>query len=59
MPKTFQVKLVRSSIKANKAQTAVLVGLNLRRINTVRELPDTPAIRGMVRKVAHLLEVEG
>ena len=59
MPKTFEVKLVRGAIKANKAQSAVLAGLNLRRINTVRELPDTPAIRGMVRKVAHLLEVKG
>jgi large subunit ribosomal protein L30 len=35
-----------------------LVGLGLNKLRRTRELEDTPAIRGMIRKVAHLLKVE-
>jgi len=59
MSKTIKIKLVRSRIKASKHQEKVLDGLNLRKINTVRELQDTPSIRGMVDKVSHLVEVIG
>ena len=51
------VKLVRSRIKANGQQRKVLDGLGLRRREQVNELEDTPAIRGMIQKVAHLVEV--
>jgi large subunit ribosomal protein L30 len=38
-------------------QQATLVGLGLNKINRTRELEDTPAVRGMIRKVAHLVKV--
>jgi len=52
------VKLVRSRSKADALQTKSLVGLNLRKINDVSELEDTPAIRGMIAKVQHLVSIE-
>lgn len=53
----IRVKLVKSRIQADKRQAAVLDGLNLKKLNAERELEDTPAIRGMVAKVAHLVKV--
>jgi len=53
----IRVKLVRSRIKADKRQAAVLDGLNLKKLNAESELEDTPAVRGMVAKVAHLVKV--
>ena len=52
------VKLVRSRSRADMYQTQSLVGLNLRKINSVSVLEDTPAIRGMIAKVQHLVTVE-
>ena len=52
------VKLVRSSSRADKIQGANLKGLGLRKINDVSELEDTPSVRGMINKVAHLVAVE-
>jgi large subunit ribosomal protein L30 len=52
------VKLVRSSYKADKFQAANLRGLGLRKINDVAELEDTPSVRGMIYKVAHLVAVD-
>lgn len=57
-PKKILVRLVRSSSRADMFQTANLKGLGLRKINDVRELEDTPAVRGMIGKVAHLVAVE-
>ena len=54
----IRVKLVRSQIGSNKHQRRVLAGLGLRRTNQVVEREDTPAIRGMVLKVQHLVSVE-
>lgn len=53
----IRVKLVRSRIQADKRQAAILDGLNLKKLNTERELEDTPSIRGMVAKVVHLVKV--
>ena len=53
----IHIKLVKSRIQADKRQAAILDGLNLKRLNTERELDDTPASRGMVAKVAHLVTV--
>ena len=39
-------------------QQATLVGLGLNKIRRVSELEDTPSVRGMIRKVAHLVKVE-
>jgi large subunit ribosomal protein L30 len=52
------VKLVRSGSRATKFQLPSLKGLGLRKINDVSEREDTPAVRGMITKVAHLVTVE-
>ncbi len=54
----IRVTLVRSRSKANKFQDRILVGLNLRKHSSCSVLEDTPAIRGMVAKVQHLVTVE-
>ena len=57
MADTIKIRLVKSSIAVPKKLKAVLRGLGLRRINQVVEKPDDDAIRGMVAKVPHLVEV--
>ena len=53
-----RVTQVRSRIGYDRRQRATLRGLGLRRINQTVELEDTPAVRGMIRKVIHLVRVE-
>ena len=57
--KTVRVTQIKSGIRRPRDQRATLVGLGLNKINRSRELPDTPAVRGMINKVAHLVRVEG
>ena len=52
-----RIKLVRSPIGFNKTQAATVQGMGLRRIGHTVELSDTPATRGMILKVRHLVEV--
>jgi large subunit ribosomal protein L30 len=54
----LKVTLIRSTIKATEAQRASVRGLGLKKINSTRILQDTPAIRGMLTKVRHLVNVE-
>jgi large subunit ribosomal protein L30 len=54
---TVKVKLIRSPIGFNRSQLAVVTGLGLRRIRHTVEVKDTPAARGMIHKVRHLVEV--
>ncbi len=54
----IRVKQVRSAIGYHRRQRAVLRGLGLRRMHQVVELPDTPAVRGMIAAVKHLVAVE-
>jgi large subunit ribosomal protein L30 len=56
--KNLKVTLKRSLIGSTRVQRANVAGLGLKRPNQVRILENTPAIRGMVRKVIHLIEVE-
>jgi len=58
MANTVVVKLVRSKFAADKLQRLCLKGLNLRKINDINELEDTPSVRGLIQKVAHLVAVE-
>jgi large subunit ribosomal protein L30 len=51
------LKWVRSAICAPVKQKLVVKGLGFTRLNQVIERPDTPAIRGMVAKIPHLVEV--
>ena len=55
--KTVKVTLVKSTIGFGKKQAAVVEGLGLRRLNHTVEVADTPAMRGMIHKVRHLLIV--
>ncbi len=52
-----KVRRVGSPIRRDRTQRETLVGLGLTRANQVVELEDTPSIQGMIRKVAHLVEV--
>lgn len=56
--KTLRVKQVRSGAGRLANQQATLVGLGLNKIGRESVLEDTPAVRGMIRTVAHLVEVE-
>jgi large subunit ribosomal protein L30 len=53
----IHLKWVRSAICAPVKQKLVVKGLGFRRLNQVIERPDNPAIRGMVAKVPHLVEI--
>jgi large subunit ribosomal protein L30 len=53
----LKVKLVKSPIGYPKDQKVALKILGLTKMNRVREVADDPAMRGQVKKVAHLLEV--
>ena len=55
--KTVTVRQTGSPIRREKDQRANLSGLKLNRVGRVSTLEDTPSVRGMIRKVAHLLEV--
>ncbi|MGK2285118.1 50S ribosomal protein L30 [Pedomonas sp. V897] len=57
--KTIKVTQIGSPIRRTKDQRATLIGLGLNKMHRTRELEDTPSVRGMVRKVAHLVRVEG
>jgi large subunit ribosomal protein L30 len=54
-----RVTWVRSAIGCPRAHRATLRGLGLLRLNQTRELEDTPAVRGMIGRVRHLVRVEG
>ncbi|TNE88619.1 MAG: 50S ribosomal protein L30 [Deltaproteobacteria bacterium] len=56
--KYLQVTLRHSAIGRNAKQLATIKGLGLRKIGQSRKLENTPAVRGMVKKVLHLVEVE-
>jgi large subunit ribosomal protein L30 len=55
--KLIKVKQTGSPIRRHHTQRETLVGLNLNKIGRVAELPDTPATRGMIAKVKHLVRV--
>ena len=55
--KTLKITLRKSTIGFNKTQAKTIEGMGLRRINHSVELADTPATRGMIHKVRHLVEV--
>jgi large subunit ribosomal protein L30 len=55
--KTVKVTLVKSVAGTKSDHRATVVGLGLRRVNSSRVLEDTPEVRGMINKVAYLLQV--
>jgi large subunit ribosomal protein L30 len=56
--KTVKVTQLGSPIGRKPGQRETLIGLGLNKRHRTRELEDTPAVRGMIRKVAHLIKVE-
>jgi large subunit ribosomal protein L30 len=55
--KTVKVQQIGSALRRHHSQRETLVGLKLNKIGRVAELADTPATRGMIAKVAHLVRV--
>jgi large subunit ribosomal protein L30 len=55
--KTVKVRQIGSPIRRPHEQRETLIGLRLNKIGRVSELADTPQVRGMIAKVAHLVEV--
>lgn len=56
--KTLRVTQVKSEIGFDRRQRATLRGLGIRRLHAQVSLEDTPSVRGMIRKVRHLVKVE-
>ncbi len=56
--KTLKVTQTGSPIGRPSDQRATLIGLGLNKMNRTRELEDTPAVRGMIQKVQHLVRWE-
>ncbi len=57
--KTIKITQIGSPISRRDDQRATLIGLGLNKLHRSRELEDTPAVRGMVGKVRHLVRIEG
>jgi large subunit ribosomal protein L30 len=55
--KTVKVEQYASPARRHFDQRQTLVGLGLNKVGRVKELPDTPATRGMIRKLPHLVRV--
>ena len=57
--KTLTVRQIRSQARRPEIQAATLRGLGLGKIGRIKTLEDTPAVRGMIRAVQHMVEVVG
>lgn len=55
--KTIVVQQIKSAARRPAVQTATLKGLGLNKMHRTRELEDTPAVRGMVNKISHLVKI--
>ncbi|MBJ6121698.1 50S ribosomal protein L30 [Sphingomonas mollis] len=56
---TIKIKQTGSPIRRTSDQRATLIGLGLNKMHRVSELQDSPEVRGMIRKVQHMVEVQG
>ena len=56
---TIKIKQTGSPIRRTKDQRATLIGLGLNKMHRVSRAEDTPEVRGMIRKVQHMVEVQG
>ncbi|MGO8908556.1 MAG: 50S ribosomal protein L30 [Bradyrhizobium sp.] len=57
--KTIKVEQTSSAIRRHHSQRETLIGLKLNKIGRTTELQDTPAVRGMIAKVQHLVRIVG
>ena len=58
MMATIKIKQTGSPIRRKQDQRATLIGLGLNKMHRVSELQDSPEVRGMIRKVQHMVEVQ-
>ena len=56
---TIKIRQTGSPIRRTADQRATLIGLGLNKMHRVSELEDSPEVRGMIRKVQHMVAVEG
>ncbi len=56
--KTIKVRLLKSLTGCKQSHRDTVRGLGLKRINSIKELVDTPAVRGMINKVNYLVRIE-
>jgi large subunit ribosomal protein L30 len=56
--KTITITQIASASRRPEIQTQTLIGLGLNKLNRTRTLEDTPAVRGMINRVRHLVRVE-
>ena len=56
---TIKIRQIGSPIRRTSDQRATLIGLGLNKMHRVSELEDSPEVRGMIRKVQHMVAVEG
>ncbi|SFS02061.1 50S ribosomal protein L30 [Sphingomonas jatrophae] len=56
---TIKITQIGSPIRRTQDQRATLIGLGLNKMHRTRELEDSPEVRGMIRKVQHMVKVEG
>ena len=56
---TIKIKQTGSPIRRTSDQRATLIGLGLNKMHKISELEDSPEVRGMIRKVQHMVEVQG
>ena len=56
---TIKIRQTGSPIRRTQDQRATLIGLGLNKMHRVSELEDTPEVRGMIRKVQHMVSVAG
>ena len=57
MAKTITVRQIGSPIRRPAKQRQTLIGLGLNKMHKTRELEDTPAVRGMIAKIPHMVEI--
>jgi large subunit ribosomal protein L30 len=57
MAKTIVVKQIASAARRPAVQRQTLIGLGLNKVHKIRELEDTPSVRGMVRAIPHLVTI--
>ncbi|MFO7758353.1 MAG: 50S ribosomal protein L30 [Roseovarius sp.] len=57
MSKTIVVKQVGSPIRRPEKQRQTLIGLGLNKMHKTRELEDTPAVRGMIARISHMVQI--
>ena len=53
----LKVQLIRSPIGTKESHRATVRGLGLRGVNSISELEDTPAVRGMINKISYLVKI--